>query len=345
VTSPLLTVPAGGTALQARLTHFVETEAQYDGGNVKISVNGGAFTLVPQSAYLFNGPAAQLAEGAPLGNNTNPKATEWAWTGANTGEATGSWGTTVIALSSLVKPGDTYRLRFEFGNDGCNGVTGWFVDDVQVYDCSGQVTAAPSARFSTSPDAQAQQAVTFDASASADNDAAGATPGLLHNTWTVGDGTTETTSSATVQHVFAQAGTYAVTLRVTDNDGEVGTATQALEVRPAPARKPDLRVQALTPQNVPGGARILVTLVNSGDADAAASRTEVKVNDTVLGVLDTAAIPAGGTTRVSIDWNVHGWRGSHLLSATSDVAAQVDEHDEGNNTRTQTAQVQGSKVK
>ncbi|HZI14867.1 MAG TPA: M4 family metallopeptidase [Myxococcus sp.] len=135
VTSPVLTAPSSTTGLQARFTHFVETEAQYDGGNVSISVNGGAFTLIPQSAYVFNAPNSQLAAPAPTGQNTNPKASQWAWNGANTGGSTGSWGTTIVSLGGLVQPGNTYRLRFEFGQDGCNGVTGWFVDEVQVYAC------------------------------------------------------------------------------------------------------------------------------------------------------------------------------------------------------------------
>jgi len=105
----------------------------WDGGNLKISVNGGPFTLVPQSAYQFNAPPAQLNT---VGDgNTNPMAGEFAWTGTDDGENTGSWGTTIVNLASLAAPGNTVRVEFDFGIDGCNGATGWFVDNVEFYDC------------------------------------------------------------------------------------------------------------------------------------------------------------------------------------------------------------------
>lgn len=138
VTSPLITLPAGSSNFELRFDHFVETELTYDGGNVLISVNGGAFALVPQSAYVFNAPPSQLGNAIPqpVGDgNTNPKAGEWAWHGTNEGTTFGSWGTTIVNLSALANAGDTVRIKFDFGNDGCNGVTGWFVDTVQVYSC------------------------------------------------------------------------------------------------------------------------------------------------------------------------------------------------------------------
>lgn len=134
IDSAPITVPASGQ-LVLRFDHFVETELNYDGGNLLISRNGGAFALVPQSAYTFNAPRTALADPAPLGNNTNPKAGELAWHGADEGQATGSWGTTVVDLSQIASPGDTLRLRFELGIDGCNGVTGWYVGPLGVDQC------------------------------------------------------------------------------------------------------------------------------------------------------------------------------------------------------------------
>jgi hypothetical protein len=34
-----------------------------------------------------------------------------------------------------VRPGDRVQLRFDLGMDGCGGVDGWYVDDVQVEVC------------------------------------------------------------------------------------------------------------------------------------------------------------------------------------------------------------------
>ena len=130
-----IVIPAGASTVQLRFDHFVATELEFDGGNVKLSVNNGGYVVVPQSKYIYNAPPSQLAGPPPVGNNTNPKAGEFAWHGADGGSTTGSWGTTVIDLSSLVKPGDSVRIQFDFGIDGCNGNQGWYVDNVRLYSC------------------------------------------------------------------------------------------------------------------------------------------------------------------------------------------------------------------
>ena len=138
LTSPVITLPAGAGDFEVRFDHYVETELTYDGGNLLISVNGGAFTLVPQSAYVFNAPPSQLGNALPPpagDGNTNPKAGQYGWHGTNEGTSFGSWGTTIVNLAGMASGGQTIRLRFDFGIDGCNGVTGWFVDTVQVYAC------------------------------------------------------------------------------------------------------------------------------------------------------------------------------------------------------------------
>lgn len=141
VVSPEFSIPAGADEVELRFQHLVETEMSYDGGNVKVSVNGGPFTVVPQSAFRFNAPKAQLA--ATVDGNTNPKAGEWAWSGGDGGSASGSWGVTVINLSALAAAGDSVRIAFDFGIDGCNGVTGWFVDEISVYSCPAVVLGTP----------------------------------------------------------------------------------------------------------------------------------------------------------------------------------------------------------
>ena len=68
---------------------------------------------------------------------TNPMAGEPAFTGSDGGSVSGSWGQSQVNLAGLAGPGDNVKLRFEFGVDGCNGLVGWYVDDVQVYSCQG----------------------------------------------------------------------------------------------------------------------------------------------------------------------------------------------------------------
>jgi len=123
--------------LSPRLTfeHYAATELGWDGGNLKISINGGAYVIVPASAYTFNAYNATLQTAGA--GNTNPLAGQPAFTGTDGGTVFGSWGQSQINLTLMgVVPGDTIRLRYDFGMDGCTGIDGWYVDDVKVRACN-----------------------------------------------------------------------------------------------------------------------------------------------------------------------------------------------------------------
>lgn len=134
--SPEIHIPRTST-LSPRLTfeHYAATEAGWDGGNLKISINGGAYTLVPASAYTFNAYNTVLQ--TPAAGNTNPLAGQPAFSGTDGGSLFSTWGQSQINLVALgVRPGDRIRLRYDFGMDGCTGVDGWYVDNVTVASCS-----------------------------------------------------------------------------------------------------------------------------------------------------------------------------------------------------------------
>jgi Zn-dependent metalloprotease len=140
--SPSITLPNAGI-LSPRLTfdHYVFSELNFDGGNVKISINGGPYQLVPKTAFLFNPYNTTLdpptTGNPPVPRNTNPLAGQDAFSGSNGGQVFGSWGQSQIDLTKVgVKPGDTIRLRFDFGMDGCSGFDGWYVDNVKVRACN-----------------------------------------------------------------------------------------------------------------------------------------------------------------------------------------------------------------
>ena len=135
IISPSIVVPACATSLKVKFDHFVQTETGFDGGNLLVSVNGGAFNVVPQSNYIFNAPNQALNSAISDSPNTNPKAGQQAWTGSNQLNGLGSWGTTIVDLSSLAQPGDTIKLKYEFGQDGCGGSSGWFVDNIVMFNC------------------------------------------------------------------------------------------------------------------------------------------------------------------------------------------------------------------
>ena len=153
LTSPAIGIPSSQGALRLTFDHYLASEAGFDGGNVKISVNGGAWTIVPKSAFLFNAYNTTL-EPATTGNppvprNTNPMAGQEAFSGTDGGQVTGTWAESQIDLTKIgVKPGDTIQLRFDFGMDGCGNVDGWYVDDVKVQACNTKkAPAAASASF------------------------------------------------------------------------------------------------------------------------------------------------------------------------------------------------------
>ncbi len=149
--SPQITLTDDASFL--RFTHNISAETGFDGGNLKFSLNGGDFAIVPASAIIFNPYNATLGPPAPdlpvkppveipdptglTSGNSNPMAGEAAWSGSDEGETYGSWGTSIVDLAALgAKTGDTLQLRFEFGNDFTSGNVGWYVDEVAVLHCS-----------------------------------------------------------------------------------------------------------------------------------------------------------------------------------------------------------------
>ena len=131
--SPEISVPASVGSLRMAFDHWVATEAGWDGGNLKISVNGGPWQLVAPGDFIYNPYNAALFSAAQ--GNSNPIAGEPAFTGADEGSVSGSWGRSIIDLAPYAKAKDKIRLRFDMGNDACFGTFGWYVDDLSVYVC------------------------------------------------------------------------------------------------------------------------------------------------------------------------------------------------------------------
>jgi hypothetical protein len=147
--SPEILIPStidGSTRLA--FDHYVATEAGWDGGNLKVSINDGPYVIVPASAYTFNRYNTTLQTAAA--GNTNPLAGQPGFSGTDGGQVHGSWGQSQIILARVgVLPGDSIRLRYDFGIDGCTGIDGWYVDDVNVHSC--QVTAPVCSGAAASP--------------------------------------------------------------------------------------------------------------------------------------------------------------------------------------------------
>lgn len=132
-TSPLITLPPGADAPRLTFEHWVATEPFFDGGNLSVSVNDGAWQLVAPENFTFNPynlTLATLAEGS-----TNPLAGQPGFSGSDDGAVDGTWGRSHVNLAPYATAGDTVRLRWDLGTDGCGGTFGWLLDDPTVYAC------------------------------------------------------------------------------------------------------------------------------------------------------------------------------------------------------------------
>jgi len=140
LTSPEVTIPnfTEGT-YELAFNHYIATETDYDGGNIKYKLDGGSWQLLDSAAFTANPYNGTLM----LSGNDNPLRGEVAFHGADEGSLTSSWGTSVIDLSSLgVTANSTIQFRFELGTDGCNGRDGWYVDEVMLYNCQYSLSVA-----------------------------------------------------------------------------------------------------------------------------------------------------------------------------------------------------------
>jgi len=133
--SPTITMPnyVNGD-FELAFVHSISTEAEYDGGNLKYSLNGESWTPIPSYAFSANPYNTVLSK---ENDNGNPMMGEKVFSGIDQNSYDYSeWGITVINLSLLgVTENSTLKLRWELATDGCNGISGWFIDDIAIYNC------------------------------------------------------------------------------------------------------------------------------------------------------------------------------------------------------------------
>ncbi len=95
--------------------HTYDFESSYDGGNVKMSKNGGALTLItPQGGY----------PGVLSTNYDNPLG------GQNAYVSSSNWVNAFFDLSNLLNIGDVVKFQFDFGVDNSIQYKGWYIDDL-----------------------------------------------------------------------------------------------------------------------------------------------------------------------------------------------------------------------
>lgn len=129
--SPAVVLPAGTNFPVLSFDHLMQCERRWDGGLVRIIVNGGPAQVIPAEDFFYNSYNQVLLTDFEFSNN--PYAGSPAFSGFG-----GTWGTSLAYLGNFAGPGDEIRIEFVFAKDFCCGNVGWMVDDVAVFDCSSE---------------------------------------------------------------------------------------------------------------------------------------------------------------------------------------------------------------
>ncbi len=247
-------IPAGAKA-QLVFDAYQDLEDGFDFGFVEVSANGGNFLKVAGYTGAFSGQRVLDLSGF-AGKSIRVRfhvvsdlivstPAYLGWFIDNLAIQTANWsivgGTDASTLAFDVTGRATgtyyYRIGGKFG-DGC-GVVGPYSNlrQIEVDRTGGPQPVAPTSEFTATPNpALINQSVSFDGSASRDNDTVGCDPGasaqhcIASYFWSFGDGATQTTSTPTATHSYGAAGTYRVTLTVTDNDDQTASSEVLEEV-------------------------------------------------------------------------------------------------------------------
>ena len=112
------TIPVGivTTAYMLEFWHWYDIEASYDGGNVKVSADGGTnwTVIIPLTGYPGTANTFNPLSGEPI----------------FCGHDQGFWELVEFDLSAYV--GENILVRWHFGSDGGVVYPGWYIDDVRI---------------------------------------------------------------------------------------------------------------------------------------------------------------------------------------------------------------------
>lgn len=149
----------------------------------------------------------------------------------------------------------------------------------------------PAAAFVAPLSTMTGQTVSFDAGASTDPDGT-----VTNYAWNFGDGATAT--GPTPSHAFARAGTYAVTLAITDNSGSTNTTSHTVSVSDRPPIAA-FSSSTLTPVT---GQTVTFDATASNDPDGTLARYAWNFGDgaTATGATPSHSFSTGGSDTVTL---------------------------------------------
>ena len=156
-------------------------------------------------------------------------------------------GTTLTTFSPQVthtySVANSYTVRLEVDDGTATSQASSTVLDILPVSSGGSDTSGPEAVIQANTAAgTAPLAVTFDGSSSSSSTAGSS---IVQYAWSFGDGTTA--SGAIAQHTYTAAGSYTVTLVVTDTNAQQGQATTTITVTAATTLPDDGDASGQTP--------------------------------------------------------------------------------------------------
>ncbi len=255
------------------------TMSATDGAEGDADLGAETVPALPQTANVQNGGAPSAVVTAPTTGQLNEVITFNGATSADAGsgsivkyewdkDGNGSYETdtgTVATTTAAFATGGQHTVRLRV-TDNCGAQT---ADATSVFVSN----SLPTASFTVAPNPAAiGAAVTFNGSASAD----AGTGTIAKYEWDLdGNGTfeTDTGTTSSAARTYTAARSYAVQLRVTDNDGGSDTAFQTLRVNAPPSAD-----FAFTPAPVLVGDAVTFRLTRADDADGTIARYDWDLN-------------------------------------------------------------------
>jgi len=247
----------------------------------------GPTNLPPTAAFTFSpaNPAVGAWVQFDATSSSDPDGTivSYAW---NFGD--GGSGANATAWRQFAAAG-TYVVTLTVTDD--DGATNSTTRSIQV----GPTNLPPTAAFTFSPTAPAIGGwVRFDGTSSTDPDGT-----IASYAWNFGDGGTSADSVA--WHPFSAAGTYVVTLTVTDDDGATNSTTRSIQV--GPTNLPPTAAFTFSPANPAIGGWVQFDGTSSSDPDGSIASYAWNFGD-------------GGTSTDSVAWHPFSAAGTYVVTLT-----------------------------
>ena len=281
---------------------------------------GATPNQAPTAAFDAKPTDLQVAVDASASADADGTVASYAWDFGDGGTATGAKATHAYARAG------TYPVRLTVTDD--SGATAVKTADVTVV--APRVNQAPTAAFTSTTDALA---LAVDGRASADADGR-----IASYAWTFGDGSTAVGAEA--RHAYAAAGTYPVTLTVTDDEGLTGVSTTSVTVAAAP---PVNQAPTASFTSRVTDLSVAVDGTASADADGRIASYAWQFGDgaTATGATAAHAYAAAGTYQVRLTvTDGEGATATSVQSVTATAPVVVD----GPPTASFTSTVTGSSV-